>query len=68
MAACKSRIGSASGLSSSLQSKLTQICDQAANGNEASARRAAAQVCTEIIKETVPQQAQQFALANCPKA
>ncbi len=68
VAACKSRIGSASGLSSSVKSKLTQICDQAASGNEQSARKAAAQVCTEIIKATVPQQAQQFALANCPKA
>jgi hypothetical protein len=68
VAACKSRIGAASQLSSSLKSKLTQLCDQAANGNEAGARKAAAQVCTEIIKATVPQQAQQFALANCPKA
>jgi hypothetical protein len=68
VSSCKARINSASGLSSSVVSKLQALCNQAANGNEASARKAAAQVCTEIIKATVPQQAQQFALANCPKA
>jgi hypothetical protein len=68
VASCKSRINSASQLPSNVKSKLLQLCNQAANGNEASARKAAAQVCTEIIKATVPQSAQQFALANCPKA
>jgi hypothetical protein len=68
VAACKSRINSAPQLSSSVKSKLIQICDQAANGNEAGARKAAAQVCVEIIKATVPQSVQAQALAGCPKA
>lgn len=68
VAACKTRINSASQLSASVKSKLIAICDQAANGNEAGARKAAAQVCQEIIKETVPQSVQAQALSGCPKA
>ncbi len=68
VAACKAQVNSSSQLSSSVKSKLIQLCDQAASGNEAGARKAAAQVCTEIIKATVPQSVQAAALANCPKA
>jgi hypothetical protein len=68
VAACKSRIDSASQLSASVKTKLDNLCNQAASGNEASARKAAAQVCQEIIKATVPQAAQTQALSSCPKA
>lgn len=68
VAACKSRINSAPQLSSSVKSKLIQLCDEAASGNEANARKVASQVCVEIIKATVPQSVQAQALAGCPKA
>jgi hypothetical protein len=66
--ACKSRIDSAGNLSASVKSKLTTLCDKAASGDEGGARKAASQVCQEIIKATVPQSVQNQALAGCPKA
>lgn len=68
VAACKSRINSSGNLTASLKSKLVAICDNAANGNQAGARKAAAQVCQEVIKATVPQSVQNQALAGCPTA
>ena len=68
VAACKQRINAAQSLSASLKSKLIAVCDKAASGDESGARKAAAQVCTEIIKATVPQSVQAQALAGCPKA
>jgi len=47
---------------------LTTLCDKAASGDEASVLKAAAQVCQEIVKQSVPQSVQQQALASCPKA
>src|SRR5207245_8206677 len=67
VAACKSGINAQPTLSASLKSKLTAICDKAASGDVAGARKAAAQVCQEIVKATVPASAQAQALAGCPK-
>jgi hypothetical protein len=67
VAACKQRIAGAPNLSSDAKTKLTNLCDQAASGNEAAVLKAAAQVCQEIVKQSIPQAAQQQALASCPK-
>ena len=67
VAACKQRISAAPNLSSDAKGKLTNLCDQAASGNEAAVVKAASQVCQEIVKQSVPSSAQQQALASCPK-
>ena len=66
--ACRARINSSGNLSASVKSKLTTLCDKAASGDQGGARKAASQVCQEIIKATVPQAVQGQALAGCPKA
>lgn len=68
VASCKQRVQSAPGLSADAKSKLATLCDKSASGDEASVLKAAAQVCQDIIKQSVPQAAQQQALASCPKA
>lgn len=68
VAACKSRIASAPNISADAKSKLTSLCDKAASGDQAGVLKAAAQVCQEIVKQSVPQAAQAQALASCPKA
>ncbi len=68
VAACKQRIAAAPNISADAKSKLTTLCDKAASGNEADVLKAAAQVCQEIVKQSIPQAAQQQALAACPKA
>src|SRR5690348_5585722 len=55
VAACKQRIAGAPTLSADAKSKLTTLCDKAASGDEASVLKAAAQVCQEIVKQSVPQ-------------
>jgi hypothetical protein len=67
VAACKSSINAAPTLTADEKSKLTAICDKAANGDEAGVKQAASQVCMEIVKSTVPSSAQSTALAACPK-
>ncbi len=67
VAACKAGINSQSRLTASVKAKLTSLCDKAASGDAAGARKVSAQVCQEIIKATVPVQAQTQALATCPK-
>jgi len=68
VAACKSSIQAAPTLTADEKSKLTSICDKAANGDEAGVKQAAYQVCQEIVKSSVPAgSAQTTALAACPK-
>lgn len=43
------------------------LCDKAAQGDPTSLRKATAQVCMQIVKETVPSASQSAALAACPK-
>jgi hypothetical protein len=52
-------------LSTDAKAKLTALCDKAASGDEAAVLKAAKQVCVEVVKESVPQSAQQTALAAC---
>jgi hypothetical protein len=72
VAACKASINSATQLSSSLKTKLTGLCDKAANGDEAGVKKVAAEVCKEIVNADVPSSApssiKDQALAACKKA
>lgn len=68
VAACKSSINAAPTLTADEKTKLSAICDKAANGDEAGVKQAAYQVCQEIVKSSVPSgAAQTSALAACPK-
>jgi hypothetical protein len=68
VARCKQSIAAAPTLSTDAKAKLTTLCDKAASGDEASVLKAAKQVCVEIVKQSVPQSAQQTALAACQKS
>jgi hypothetical protein len=68
VARCKQSIAAAPTLSTDAKAKLTTLCDKAASGDEASVLKAAKQVCVEIVKQSVPQSAQQAALAACQKS
>jgi hypothetical protein len=52
--ACKNKINSSSQVPASLKSKLTKLCDQAANGNLGSAKKVAQEVCKEVVKAELP--------------
>ncbi|HUO73858.1 MAG TPA: hypothetical protein VMU39_24005 [Solirubrobacteraceae bacterium] len=67
VAQCKASINSAATLSADAKAKLDGLCDEAAKGDPASLRKATAQVCQEVVKESLPSSAQQAALAACPK-
>ena len=70
--ACKASISSATQLSSSLKTKLTGLCDKAANGDVNGVKKVAAEVCKEIVNADVPSSApssiKDQALAACKKA
>jgi hypothetical protein len=72
VAACKNKINSSSQVPASLKSKLTKLCDQAANGNLGSAKKVAQQVCDEVVKAELPSSTptsiRNQALAACKKA
>jgi hypothetical protein len=68
VAQCKQSIAAAPTLSGDAKTKLQALCEKAAQGDPASLRKATAQVCEQIVKETVPASAQTAALASCPKA
>lgn len=68
VATCKATIARAPTLTADLKTKLESICDKAATGNPQDLKQAESQVCTEVIKATVPQAVQSQALAACPKA
>jgi len=64
--ACKSVIRAAPTLSASTKAKVEGVCNKAASGDEAGARRAAKEVCVEVINASpVPAVAKQQALASC---
>lgn len=67
VAQCKASIAAAPTLSADAKSKLSDLCDKAAQGDPVALKKASAQVCQEIIKETVPSGSQAAALASCPK-
>lgn len=70
--ACKASISSATQLSSSLKTKLTGLCDKAANGDVSGVKKIAAEVCKQIVNADVPSSApssiKDQALAACKKA
>ena len=70
--ACKTSINSATTLSASLKTKLTGLCDKAANGDLAGVKKIAAEVCKDIVNADVPSSApasiKTQALATCKKA
>jgi hypothetical protein len=65
VAACKSSISAAPELNSTEKGQLDSICNEAASGNQTAVKKAASQVCTEIVKDTVPSAGQTAALAAC---
>jgi ABC-type phosphate transport system substrate-binding protein len=67
VAACKSGIQSASTLSASTKSKLEGICAKAANGDTDAVRKAAQELCTEVINSSpLPSgSAKEQAIAAC---
>ncbi len=70
--ACKASISSATQLSASLKTKLTGLCDKAANGDVNGVKKIAAEVCKDIVNADVPSSApssiKDQALAACKKA
>jgi hypothetical protein len=70
--ACKASINAATQLSSSLKTKLTGLCDKAANGDASGVKKIAAEVCKDIVNADVPSSApssiKDQALAACKKA
>jgi hypothetical protein len=68
VAVCKASVDSQTSISSTIKTKLYNICDEAGAGNQAAVKKATADVCIEVIKETVPAADQAAAEANCPKA
>ena len=72
VAACKASINSATTLPASDKTKLTGLCDKAANGDVAGVKKIAAEVCKDIVNADVPSSAgasiKDQALAACKKA
>jgi hypothetical protein len=59
-------------MSSSLQHKLTSACDKAGSGDVSGARKVISQVCTQVVKASVPSSSptamKDQLLAACKKA
>ena len=72
VAACKASINSATQLPAADKTKLTGLCDKAANGDVAGVKKIAAEVCKDIVNADVPSSApssiKDQALAACKKA
>jgi hypothetical protein len=67
VAACKSSVAATPSLKPADRAKLSAICDDMSSGNTAAVQQATAEVCQQIIKDSVPAAAQAQALASCPK-
>lgn len=67
IATCKSSVNAAPTLTAGDKAKLAAICDKAGSGDTAAVQQATAQVCGQIIRDSVPVSAQAQALASCPK-
>jgi hypothetical protein len=66
VAICKEIVQREPTLSSAVKSKVEGICAKAASGDEAGARAAAKEVCTEVINASpIPTAAKEKALAEC---
>ncbi len=67
VATCKATIDRQTILPPDLKAKLKNICDKAGTGDATAIRQASSQICSQIIKATLPASAQPAALAHCPK-
>jgi PBP1b-binding outer membrane lipoprotein LpoB len=69
VAGCKSVVQAASSLSAKAKSKIEGVCEKAANGDKEAARKAAQEVCEEVIKSSpLPSSsAKESALSACKK-
>jgi hypothetical protein len=66
IATCKHEIASQSTLPAGAKAKLEAVCGEAAKGNTAAVKKAAREVCEEVIdKSPVPASDKQQALAAC---
>ena len=66
VASCKTSINSQPSLSAANKAKLDAICDKAGSGDTTGVQKATADVCRQIVRDTVPATAQAQALAACP--
>jgi hypothetical protein len=67
VASCKAAINAQSQLTAPDKAKLAAICDKAGTGDTAGVQKATAEVCQQVVKDTVPAASQAQALAACPK-
>jgi hypothetical protein len=66
VAACKTTIQAAPTLPASVKTKVEGVCNKAASGDLEGARKAAKEVCVEVINASpVPSSAKEQALAAC---
>jgi hypothetical protein len=67
--ACKQQIEAQPGISDSVKSDLSDICEKAATGDEQAVRDATKEVCTKLVEENVPEgPARDQALTACDQA
>jgi hypothetical protein len=67
--ACKQQIEAQPGISDSVKSDLSDICEKAASGDEQAVRDATKEVCTKLVEENVPEgPARDQALTACDQA
>jgi hypothetical protein len=67
--ACKQQIAAQPGISDSVKSDLSDICEKAASGDEQAVRDATKEVCTKLVEENVPDgPAREQALTACDQA
>ena len=67
--ACKQQIEAQPGISDSVKSDLSDICEKAASGDEQAVRDATKEVCTKLVEENVPDgPARDQALSACDQA
>jgi hypothetical protein len=67
--ACKQQIEAQPGISASVKSDLSDICEKAASGDEQAVRDATKEVCTKLVEENVPDgPARDQALTACDQA
>lgn len=67
--ACKQQIEAQPGISDSVKSDLSDICEKAASGDEQAVRDATKEVCTKLVEENVPSgPARDQALTACDQA
>jgi hypothetical protein len=66
--ACKQAIQAQTTLPATAKAKLEAVCGKAASGDQAAVRKAAKEVCEEVInKSSIPSSAKERALQTCRK-